>query len=313
MLLEDALEPLARDIADFLVKTEGAAGSSWGRYTRDEDLVPLKRHSDDVVEYVRATNHEARIILSNIRPVDPDPNTIVIHDPIVLSSEAKASASAEIDNRGGSREQSYTFRKEFRDGENESKAVEAGFSVENTAKIEAGGEASQFKVSQEFKTTVSSAWTNQTGKSKEQITGGEFPLIAPAHTYVKGFLQWNEQTLQRRIECYGSYDMKIELGRFQRYKKYNARKAKKEWRHRWASGSPVQWDSLEHLMAVAERRGSVHFNKYEHYARFSYLNPVFMERIRASRRQHIDQLTPAFKGAAGIKVVIEESLTPETK
>lgn len=308
MLLEDTLEPLARDIADFLCTTGGGAGSSWDNYHREEDLVSLERHRDDLVEYVRSTNHEARITLSNIRPVDPDPNTIVFHSPIILSSEPRVTASEEINNKS-SREQSYIFKKEFQTGENESNAVEAGFSTESTTTIEAGSEASQFKVSQEFKLTVSSAWTNQTGKSKGEITGGEFPLIAPANTYVKGFLQWEDQTLQRRIECYGLYDMKIEIGRYQRYKKYNARKARKKWRYRWASGSPVYWDSLEHLIAVAERRGSVNHNRYRHYARYPNLNPVYMQRIKASRMQHIDRLTPPFKGAAGIRVVITETVT----
>lgn len=313
MLLEDTLEPLVRDIADFLCTTGGAASSAWQGYTRNEDLVPLKRYADDVVEYVRATNHEAKIVCSNIREIDPDIDTIVFHNPLVLESEPKTSAAVEIDNRTGSKEQSFTFRKEFKNNENESKAVEAGFSLENTATVTAGGEAAQFKVSQEFKTTVSSAWTDQSGKSKEDTTGGEFPLIAPPHTYVKGFLQWEEQTLQRRIECYGSYDMKIEMGRYQRFKKYNARKAKREWRYRWASGSPVSWDSLEHLIAVVEKRGSIHHAHYELYSRLGYVNPAYMERIKAARRQYIDRLTPPYKGAAGIKVIIDESKTPEVK
>ena len=305
MLLEDVLEPVARDIADFLSTTGAAAGSSWKDYHRNEDLIPLKRWSDDAVGFVRAKNHEARLVLSNIKERDPDPKTLIFHSPIVLESERKATASIEISNLDGDLPQSYTFKKQFKTGSSEEAAVQAGFSVEDTTKAEVGGEASQFKLSKEFKTTVSSQWTNATGTTKDETTGGDFPLIAAPRTYVKAFLQWEEQTLQRRIECDGTYDFKIELGRYHRYKKYDAGKARRTTRESWTSGSPVRWESLEHLIAVAEKRGSIHYARYEHYAKYRDLNPVYMERIRAARQQHIDRLTPAYKGAAAIKVVIE--------
>lgn len=295
MLLEDTLEPVAREIAEFLSQTGGHAGSVWDNYYAQEDLIPFRRVSDDLVEYVRAANHEARLRLFNIHEVDPDPKTIVFHPTIVLKSEPKATASITIDNLGNDRvSEPFVWRKEWKTGESESKAVEAGFSLESTTTIEAGGEASQYKVSQEFKSVVSSAWTNQTGKTSEETTGGEFPLVAGPESIVEGYLRWNEQTLQRRIECYGAYDFGIQIGR--RYKP-----KRKGWR--WTSGSPVTWESLEHLLAVAEKRGSVHHARYEHYARMN-ISSEYVKRIRDKRLVHIDRLTPPFQGADGIKVVI---------
>ena len=104
-LLEDQLEPLARDIADFLSTTGGSAGSSWKGYHRNEDLIPLKRDRDDLVAYVRSRNHAARIVFYDIHEVDPDPDTIKFHDPIVLKSERKATASVELNNIGGTENQ----------------------------------------------------------------------------------------------------------------------------------------------------------------------------------------------------------------
>ena len=297
MLLEDTLEPVVREIAEFLSQTGGYAGSSWEDYFATEDLIPFERVQDDLVEFVRASNHEARLRIFNIQEVDPDPETIVFHPTIVLKSEPKATASITINNLGSDRaSEPFVWRKEWKTGESEGAAVEAGFSLESTTNIEAGGEASQYKVSQEFKAVVSSAWTNQTGKSKEEMTGGEFPLVAGPFSIVEGYLRWNEQTLQRRIECYGSYDFGIQMGR--RHKPH-----RKGWR--WASGSPVTWDSLEHLLAVAEKRGSVHHAGYQHYSRLTF--PLrYLEQIRAKRLVHIDRLTPPFQGADGIKVVIKQ-------
>ena len=297
MLLEDTIEPVVREIAEFLSRTGGHAGSVWDGYTADEDLIPFERVSDDLVEFVRSRHHEARLRIFNIRETDPDPKTIKFHPTIVLASDPKATASISIDNTGNDRaSEPFIWEKEWRTGESESAAVEAGFSLESKTTISAGGEASQYKVSQEFKAVVSSAWTNQTGRTKDQTTGGRFPLVAGPESIVEGFLRWNEQTLQRRIECYGAYDFGIQMGR--RHKP-----RKKGWR--WASGSPVTWDSLEHLLAVAEKRGSVHHPRYQHYARMD-VAPSLIESIRLKRRVHIDRLTPPFQGADGIKVVIKK-------
>lgn len=297
MLLEHQLERVAVEIAHFLVSTGGHAGSAWDGYT-GEPLVALDRNSDELVEYVRRDDGEARLRLFNIHEVDPDPSTIVFHPEIVLESKRRAMASQELDN-DTSEQQSLVFRKEFKDAESELRAVEAGFSLENTATVEAGGEASQFTVTQEFKTTVSSAWKDETGKTKEETTGGEFPLIAAPYTYVKGQLEWDEQTRQRRIECYGTYDFGIEMGR----RRWIKRGTRRRWE--WVSGSPVSWGSLEHLLAVAEKRGSVHHAGYRHYAGRS-VSADDLAPIREARRQHIDRLTPPFKGAVNIGVRLLE-------
>ena len=293
MLLEDQLEPVAREIAHFLCQTGGAVGSSWYGYKREEDLIPLVRRRDDTVVYIRASNHEGRFVLSNIRSVDPDPKTIIFHNPIVLKSETKAGDTQELQNNT-SAQQSMEFYREWKNGEAEEAAVQAGFAVESTTKIEAGGEASQFKVSQEFKTTVSANWSKQTGRTKDNTVGGRFPLIVPPQTYVRAQLQWEEQVQQRRIECFGAYDFRIEMGRYHQKRK------------RWTSGSPVAWDSLEHLLAVVEQRGLVGHARYEHYARRN-LSPVSLWGIRKARRVQIDRMTPPFMGATNIRVIIQET------
>ena len=220
--------------------------------------------------------------------MDPDPSTIVIHPEITLESSTKATGTQKLDNTSAS-DQSMTFRRSFRNNEAEEHAVEAGFSVENTAKVEAGGEASQFKVSQEFKTTVSSAWRNQTSHNSEEESGGEYPVIAIPGEYVEARLTWLEQTKQRRIECDGTYGFRVTMG----------------WKQRkgWASGSPVVWDDIEHLLAVVEKRGSVSTTGYQHYAKREP-DHAAVKRIRALQRQHIDRLTPAYKGAFDIEVQI---------
>ena len=300
MLLEDQLEPLARDIADLLATTGATPGSAWAGYHRNQDLIVDRRREDDKVVFRRATNHEAMLMLEGIRWNDPDPNAMKFHPLIVLSSTPRASDSLSIPNNT-SVAQSATLSREFANGESESAAVEAGFAVENTYKWEAGGEASQFKVSQEFKTTISSQWTKQTGNTKDTKVGGDFPVIAPAYTHVEARLEWLEQEQQRRITGYREVDCKIVIGRRQR---------KRRGGYRWTSGSPRVWDSIEHLIAVIEKRGSPRHQLYDHYARRD-INPVYAKRLKDNRRMHVDILTPPFKGAQHIKVALLESRPAE--
>ena len=299
MLLEDQLKPLARDIADLLATTGATPGSAWEGYHRDQDLVVDQRREDDKVVFRRATNHEAMLMLEGIRWNDPDPNEMVFHPLIVLSSTPRASDSLSIPNNT-SVAQSATLSREFANGESEAAAVEAGFVVENTAKIEAGGEAAQFKVSQEFKTTISSQWTKQTGNTKDTKVGGNFPVIAPSFTHVEARLEWLEQEQQRRITGYREVDARIVIGRRQH------RKGK----YRWTSGSPRVWESLDHLLAVIEKRGSPTYQLYDHYAHRN-INPVYAERLNANRRMDVDIMTPPFKGAQHIKVALLESRPTE--
>ena len=305
MLLEDQLEPLARDIADLLATTDATPGSAWAGYHRNQDLIPDRRTEDDKIVYRRASNHEGMLMFEDIKWRDPDPAKLVFHPVIVLESTRRSSDAIEFPNDTDI-EQSFTLNREFSNGESEDAAIQAGFSVENTYKWEAGGEAAQFKVSQEFKTTVSAEWTNQTGTSKDTKVGGEFPIIAPPRTLVSARLEWEEQTQQRRITGFRDVDMKIIIGRRQKYRKYDSRKARKTTRYRWTKGSPRTWDSLDHLIAVIEKRGSPTFQLYDHYAR-RRVNPVYAERLIANRRNNVDMLTPQFKGAQSIRPVIVDS------
>ena len=55
-LIRDEMEPLAREIAHFLVLTGATAGSRWyyhGGYKRGEDLIPHKQSKNDEVWYSR--------------------------------------------------------------------------------------------------------------------------------------------------------------------------------------------------------------------------------------------------------------------
>ena len=287
-LLEDVLKPLAVEIAYFLVDSGMMQSKVWDGYDKSESLKLIKRPNDETIWYCRPSNSRARFDMWNILAVDPDRSTIVIHPEIVLESVAKATGTQKLDNTTASN-QSMTFRREFKNSAAEEKAVEAGFSLENTAKIEAGGEASQFKVSQEFKTTVSSSWRNQTSRSSEETQGGEYPVIAVPGEYVEARLTWSEQTKQRRIECDGTYGFALGMG----------------WKQRggWASGSPITWQDIEHLLAVAEQRGSVSHAGYDHYAK-RVPDWRAMKLIRAQRLQHIDRLTDPYKGAFDIEVEI---------
>lgn len=295
MLVEHVFEPIGREVGHFLGSTGGGVSSAWEGYTRAEPLVALTRTSDDSVEFARSANGEARLQIWNIHEVDPDPDSIVFHNALVLESERKATVLVSIDNRqGSSPSEPYIWTREFKIGESEAAAVEAGFSLESTTTIEAGGEAAQFKVSQEFKSVVSSAWSRETGKSREQTVGGTFQLVAPARKYIEGHLEWDEQTQQRRIECVGTYDFGLTIGR--------------RSKGRWSSGSPMGWDSINHLIAVAEQRGSVHHAHYGHYAR-RRADSEAVRRLQAIREQRIDRLTPPYKGADNIRVVIDREIS----
>ena len=92
-LLENQLRPLAQSVADFLCQTGGAAGSRWKGYTRNERLSNRKREKDDAIIFYRRKSTQAQLIFYDIIPVDPDPKTIVFHDPIILESKIKSSVS----------------------------------------------------------------------------------------------------------------------------------------------------------------------------------------------------------------------------
>ena len=308
MLTEDKLEPVAREIAHFLVQNGVVPGSSWRDYDRSEDLIPLQRREDDLVEFIRASNNQARLRLLRIRELMPDPDSIKFHPAIVLRSEPKAEASITIDNLLGERQsEPHVFHKVFRTGTSEADAIEAGWQLETwataSASVSAGIGVAEGEVSAEtgWRSTLSAAWSRQTGKTRDEETGGNFPFVAGPHSLVEAYLQWEEQTKQRRIECDASYDFAIEIGR-------RSKPKGKGWR--WNTGSPLYWGSLEHLIAVAEKRGSVHHPLYQHFST-RVVDRDGIARIQAERLRHIDRLTPEFSGADSLKVVIANLETIE--
>ena len=101
MLLEDVMEPFAREMAAGWLKRVGRTTwfrGVWEGYRATEDLVACKREADDRVSYVRPGNHRAHLVLSNIRWRDPDPASLDLSDTIILSSVPRVSDSIEIPN-----------------------------------------------------------------------------------------------------------------------------------------------------------------------------------------------------------------------
>ena len=310
MLTRDLIEPLTREVAHFLVICGAPVGSTWydaGRspeYRNREDLVPLKQQKDEDVEFIRAWHKEGRIHCLGIREQAPDPASIVIHPAITLDSQHKAGASIEIDNRNGDiLSEPHIFRQEFKDGESEMAAVSLSMTNEvwatasAEASVEAGPASASTSAETGWRNTIEAAWNQQTGRTSEETTGGEFPFRAPAGAYVEGRIEWVESTKQRRIECCATLDCKVEIGRRRRYKG--------KWG--WASGSPQTWDSIDHLIAVVEKRGRVGMALYEFFASKS-LNQeqqASLERIKELRKRHVDRLTEPYTGNSDIKVVIQ--------
>ena len=298
-LLEDQLEPCARAIAHFLVATGAPIGSAWKGYHHSEDLISFKRREDDLLEFVRSHNHEARLHLLKITEREPNLESIKVHEPIVLKSIPRATSNIRIENRDSDRSsEPYIWNKEFATGESEANAIEASVVSETWGEAKASGSigVAEAEASTGFRNTLTAAWSRQTGRTRAQRTGGSFSLVAGPGDIVEGFLQWNEQTLQRRIEMDAVTDFAVEIGR--------RRKRKGDWK--WTSGSPRYWDSLEHLIAVAERRGSVHHALYEHYAHNNIPKTSLIKQIQDKRLRHVDMLTPPYQGADGIRVVISK-------
>lgn len=292
-MLADIIEPPLRDVAHLIVQSGAPISDAWAGYTRDEDLIPLRQTADDNLHFVRANDPSARIEAFKIHPVDPKPGSLVFHEPTVLRSESKATAAVEIDNRGGLTQQAYTFHKVFRTGESESNAIGAAFSAESKSEI-GTGQSSPYKFSQTFTITVSSSWTRTTGRTKDTETGGNFPLVALPKTRVTGYLAWDEQDLRRRIDCDGSYDFGIRIGR--------RRKSGRKQRWRWYSGD-LMWYSLGDLIATAEGRGSVDFPLFEHWGR-NHPGDALLGPVRHRPQLPITQYVQ-YRGADSIRVVID--------
>ena len=301
-LIRDEMEPLAREIAHFLVLTGATAGSRWyhhGGYKRGEDLIPHKQSKNDEVWYSREKEWGAQIRLYGILEQAPDPDSIVVHPEIVLHSRHRAGATITIDNLDlAIPSEAHTFYQEFKDGESEASAVSASFKNETwavasaSAKVEAGPASAEASTETGVRNTIELAWEKQTNRSREQTVGGSFPFRAPAHTMIQARLEWAEQTKQRRIECLAIMDCSIEIGR--------------RSKHGWNTASPRRWKSIDHLIAVAEKRGRVEHDGYEHFAGMTLnaAQSASLVRIKKLRLRKVDRLTDPFTGNADIKISI---------
>lgn len=318
MLMEDKVEPLARAIAEFLSLSGIPHGSTWGRtpYRADEDLRALKRTSDTEVSFVRTRGvraHEARIQLRDIREQEPDASTIVIHPEIVLETKPKYGASIVIDNynsssRSGPKELSVSFE----DGETEADSLAGAFRAETWATTKASAEAgvefgpASAKASVEtetgFRTTLEAAWSRQTGRTRNTKVEFRSEEFAPPYTRLEQRLQWAEQKKQRRIECVAKIDCEVVVGR-------RIDRGKKGWA--WTTGSPLKWESIDHLVAVAERRGSIHYAGYEYFAKHNLSRDAqgALERIGYFRSINVDRLTSPYSGNADIRIQLIDVAT----
>ena len=308
MLLEDKVEPLAREIAHFLGLSGIFYGSSWKGYKRDEDLRPLKRQTDEDVAFVRTKNYQARVQFKGIREQQPEPGSIVVHPEIVLKSRQKYGASVTIDNyRSGSPSGKKYLEVEFADGETEAEALSGAFSTEVwainkqsvSAQVEAGPASAEARAESEqgFRTTLEAAWNKQTGRTRDTRVSFHSEEFAPPWTLLEQRLMWTEQTKQRRVECAARIDCRVEIGR-------RIAIRKKGWR--WTTRSPLVWESIDHLIAVAEKRGSVKHDGYEHFSRLRLGKSSLdsLARIKELRQIKVDRLTEPYPGNANIRVQI---------
>ena len=307
MLLEDQLEPLARTVADLIVQTEHPPGSAWADYQRSEDLIPLRRWSDTAVGYVRERNPEGRIILEDVKWRELNPENATFHPAIVLRSVQRASDIVEFHNPT-SEVQGANITHRIAVGKNELTSILAAFGIKNTTSAEASVKdptgIAQAKASTTTETELRTEFSRQTGMSEEKEAGGTFPFRIAPYSGGEAVLTWLEEEQQRRVTGFREVDAKIIIGRHHRYRKYNARKARREWKEGWTSGSPYVWDSVEHLVAVFEQRGSVDHKLYHQRAR----EPIprdHIKRIQAARSQNVDFLAPPFRGANRFRVAFE--------
>ena len=315
MLVRDQMEPLAQHIADTLVMNGHSPGSSWKGYTRSTreqygDLIPHKQNRNDEVTYVWNRNHEARIILTDIRYEDIDPDVFDISERITLASKLRATDTIPFKN-GTTEVQDGVVSHWEETGLNELNAVKAGFEKKVTvsAQVSGGVEGiAEAKASVVDETTISASLERQTGRKVNRRSGGAFTFRFPPMTEGEARLTWSEDTLQTRIKGYRLIRCKVVIGRHHRYRKYNARKARKEWRESWTSGSPIVFNDVSDLIAVMEKRGSVTTPLFEHFANRK-VPRAYMENLKRLTRMNVDVLTDPFTGANSFKPEIVASST----
>ena len=313
MLLRDQMEPLAQHIADTIVMNGRVPGSSWNGYTRSTkdgwgDLIPLGQNRNDEIGYVWNRNHEARIILTDIRYEDIDPDLFDLSERITLASRLRATDTVPFKN-ATTEVQEGTVEHWEETGMNEFNAVKAGFEKKVTVSAEVSGGIdgiAEAKASVVDETTLSASIERQTGRQLSRRDGGSFLFRFPPMTEGEARLTWSEDTIQTRIKGYRLIRCKVIIGRHHRYRKYNASKARKEWRESWTTGSPVVFDDVSDLIAVMEKRGSVNTPFFEHFAN-RVTNPAYMGNLKRLTRMNVDVLTDPFTGANSFKPEIATS------
>ena len=176
-----------------------------------------------------------------------------------------------------------------------------------SAEVSGGVEGiAEAKASVVDETTISAAIERQTGRQTSQRSGGAFTFRFPPMSEGEARLTWSEDTLQTRIKGYRLIRCKVVIGRYHRYKKYNARKARTETKESWTSGSPIVFADVSDLIAVMEKRGSVNTPYFEHFAKRP-VNPAYMENLKRLTRMNVDVLTDPFSGANNFKPEIVTS------
>ena len=313
MLLRDQMEPLAQHIADTIVMNGHTPGTAWDGYTRSTkdgwgDLIPLTQTRNDEIIYVWNRNHEARIILTDIRYEDIDPSLFDMSERITLESKIRATDT--IPFRNGTTEiQEGKIEHWEETGNNELLAVKAGFEKKITISAEVSGGVegvAEAKASYVDETTLSASIETQTGRKSSQRSGGSFLFRFPAMTEGEARLTWSEDTLQTRIRGHRLIRCKVLIGRRHRYRKYDAGKARRTWRENWTTGSPMAFADISDLIAVMEKRGSVKTPLFEHFAGRD-VDPAYMENLRRLTRVEVDVLTDPFVGANNFKPEIVAS------
>lgn len=246
----DEVEDAARAVGALVAGSPGIY--RWNGYTADEDLIPLRQENENHIHFVRASDGQARMEIFDFRPIRM--SDIKFHEPVVLSTQRKASASIELDARNIPTGLKFDFYREFGEGESELDGVTAGFSISSKTTIGTGQNAPA-KVEQEFMLTISSEWSKQRGKTKDSKTGGLFPFTALPHTQVRAWLEWNEQDLRMLVSCNALIDFGVRIGK----------RSPTKGRHRWRWSGDAIWHSLSDLVAVAEGKGDINWDLARHW------------------------------------------------
>ena len=322
MLLRDQMEPLASYFANCLVSNGAVPGSAWNGYhsgipdaqgrinSAHGDLIPLKQKKDDEVVYVWNKNHEARILLQNIAFENIDPDNFDMNERIILSSTLKAQDSIPFLNNT-TEVQTATLEHWEETGENEINSIIAGFEKKTTVSAEASGGIKgigEAKASVVDETTIKASFERTTGRKTSKRAGGVFTFRQPAMTEGEARLTWSQQKIQTRVKGFRMIRCKVIIGRYHRYKKYDAGKAKRTWREGWTTGSPIVFEDVSQLIDVMKKQGSVHTPYFEYFSALN-TNPLYAQYLLKLLQQDVNFLTEPFNGANEFKPEIVSTST----